>query len=93
MGEFSLQQLFGGGLIWTLLIGFVAGLLARALKPGNDKLGFFLTIVLGIAGALLARVVGVQFGWYAATDAVGLIASVIGAIVLLVIYGMLRTKK
>lgn len=93
MDNFSLQQLFGGGLIWTLLIGFIAGLLARALKPGNDKLGFFLTIVLGIAGALLARVVGVQFGWYGVTDAVGLIASVIGAIVLLVIYGMLRTKK
>lgn len=93
MDTFSMQQLFGGGLIWTLLIGFIAGLLARALKPGNDKLGFFLTIVLGIAGALLARLVGFQLGWYGPADAVGLIASVIGAIVLLVLYGMLRKKK
>ena len=67
--------------------------LPRALKPGNDKLGFFLTIVLGIAGALLARIAGMQFGWYGPEEATGLIASVIGAIVLLVLYGMLRPKK
>ena len=50
-----MEQIFGGGILWTLLIGFLAGLLARALKPGDDKLGFFMTIVLGILGALLAR--------------------------------------
>ncbi len=93
MDNFSMQQLFGGGIIWTLLIGFIAGLLARALKPGDDKLGFFLTIVLGIAGALLARFIGLQLGWYAPTDSTGLIASVIGAIILLVLYGVLRPKK
>lgn len=55
-----MEQIFGGGILWTLLIGFLAGLLARALKPGNDKLGFFMTIVLGILGALLARFIGVR---------------------------------
>ena len=53
-----MEQIFGGGILWTLLIGFLAGLLARALKPGDDKLGFFMTIVLGILGALLARFIG-----------------------------------
>ena len=53
-----MEQIFGGGILWTLLIGFLAGLLARALKPGDDKLGFFMTIVLGVLGALLARFIG-----------------------------------
>ena len=88
-----MEQLFGGGILWTLLIGFVCGLLARALKPGNDKLGFFMTILLGIAGALLARFVGGSIGWYGPNDPAGFIASVVGAIVLLVIYGLVRKKK
>jgi uncharacterized membrane protein YeaQ/YmgE (transglycosylase-associated protein family) len=87
-----MEQLFGGGIIWTLLIGFVAGLLARALKPGRDKLGIIMTILLGVGGALLARFVGMSLGWYGATDTVGFIASVLGAIVLLVIYGVVRKK-
>ena len=88
-----MEQLFGGGILWTLLIGFIAGLLARALKPGNDKLGFFMTILLGIAGALLARFVGLQLGWYGPTKPTGFIASVVGAIILLVIYGLVRKKR
>ena len=88
-----MEQIFGGGILWTLLIGFVAGLLARALKPGDDKLGFFMTILLGIGGALLARVIGLTVGWYGPNEATGFIASVIFAIVLLVLYGMLRKKK
>jgi uncharacterized membrane protein YeaQ/YmgE (transglycosylase-associated protein family) len=88
-----MEQIFGGGIIWTLLIGFVAGLLARALKPGDDKLGFFMTILLGIGGALLARIIGVTVGWYGPNETTGFIASVVGAIVLLVLYGMLRRKK
>lgn len=87
-----MEQIFGGGILWTLLIGFVCGLLARALKPGNDKLGFLMTIVLGIGGALLARVVGAAVGWYGPNDPAGFIASVLGAILLLVIYGLLRKK-
>jgi uncharacterized membrane protein YeaQ/YmgE (transglycosylase-associated protein family) len=93
MENFSIQQLFGGGIIWTLLVGFIAGLLARALKPGRDKLGMILTIVLGIAGALLARVVGLHFGWFTPTDIIGVFAAVIGAIVLLLIYSLARRNR
>jgi uncharacterized membrane protein YeaQ/YmgE (transglycosylase-associated protein family) len=88
-----MEQIFGGGILWTLLIGFVAGLLARALKPGDDKLGFFMTILLGIGGALLARYVGGALGWYGPTDPAGFIASVVGAILLLVIFAMFRKKS
>ena len=88
-----MEQIFGGGILWTLLIGFLAGLPARALKPGDDKLGFFMTIVLGILGALLARFIGGTLGWYSPGEPTGFIASVIGAIVLLLIYGMVRKKK
>lgn len=88
-----MEQIFGGGILWTLLIGFLAGLLARALKPGNDKLGFFMTILLGVAGALLARFVGGALGWYGPEDPAGFIASVIGAIVLLFIYAMVKKKS
>lgn len=88
-----MEQLFGGGILWTLLIGFVAGLLARALKPGDDKLGIIMTILLGIGGALLARFIGGALGWFGPTDPAGLFASVIGAIILLLIYGLVRKKK
>ena len=88
-----MEQIFGGGIIWTIFIGLVAGLLARALKPGNDKLNLLWTIVLGIAGALLAWYVGGALGWYSPGEPAGFIASVLGAIVLLFLYGLLRRKK
>jgi uncharacterized membrane protein YeaQ/YmgE (transglycosylase-associated protein family) len=88
-----MEQIFGGGIIWTIFIGLIAGLLARALKPGNDKLSLLWTIVLGIAGALLAWYIGGALGWYAPGEPAGFIASVFGAIVLLFLYGMLRKKK
>ena len=88
-----MEQIFGGGIIWTILIGFVAGLLARALKPGNDKLNLLWTIVLGIGGALLAFFVGKTVGWYGPGEPAGFIASIIGAIVLLLIYGAMSKQK
>ena len=88
-----MEQIFGGGILTTLAIGFIAGLLARALKPGDDKLGFFMTILLGIAGAVLARYVGGALGWYAPGEPAGFIAAVVGAIVLLVIYAMVKKKR
>ena len=88
-----MEQIFGGGVIWTIFIGLIAGLLARALKPGNDKLSLLWTIVLGIAGALLAWYVGGALGWYAPGEPAGFIASVVGAIVLLFLYGILRRKR
>jgi uncharacterized membrane protein YeaQ/YmgE (transglycosylase-associated protein family) len=80
-------------LIGTLIVGLVVGLLARALKPGDDKLGWIMTALLGIAGSFLATYVGVAMGWYEQGEAAGWIASVIGAIVLLVIYGLIRSKS
>jgi uncharacterized membrane protein YeaQ/YmgE (transglycosylase-associated protein family) len=76
-----------------LLIGFVAGLLARALKPGDDKLGIIMTILLGVAGAVVARFVGLKMGWYGPTETTGFIASVVGAIILLAIYSLVAKKK
>ena len=80
-------------IIGTIIIGFVAGLLARALKPGDDKLGFIWTIVLGVAGSFLAKFIGEALGWYKEGDPVGFIASVVGAIILLFIYGMINSSK
>ncbi|MBY4947327.1 GlsB/YeaQ/YmgE family stress response membrane protein [Cupriavidus respiraculi] len=76
----------------TVLVGLVVGLIARAIKPGDDKMGWILTILLGIAGSLVAGYVGRAAGWYQPGEPAGWIASVIGAIVLLLIYGMVRRK-
>lgn len=79
-------------LIWTILIGFVAGLVARAIKPGDDSAGFIVTTLIGIAGALIATYAGQAMGWYAAGEGAGFIASVLGAIVLLFVYGFVKRR-
>ncbi|MFZ3118264.1 MAG: GlsB/YeaQ/YmgE family stress response membrane protein [Variovorax sp.] len=79
-------------IVWTILIGFVAGLVARALKPGNDSAGFIVTTLIGIAGSLIATYLGQAMGWYTVGQGAGFIASVVGAIVLLFIWGMLKRK-
>ncbi len=79
-------------IVWTILIGFVAGLVARAIKPGNDSAGFIVTTLIGIAGSLIATYLGQAMGWYTAGEGAGFIASVVGAIVLLFIYGMIKRK-
>lgn len=79
-------------IIWTILIGFVVGLIARAIKPGNDSAGFIVTTVIGIVGSLVATYLGQAMGWYAAGQAAGFIASVVGAIILLVIWGFIKRK-
>jgi uncharacterized membrane protein YeaQ/YmgE (transglycosylase-associated protein family) len=79
--------------IGTLIVGLVVGLIARAIKPGDDSMGWIMTIVLGIAGSLIAGYVGRALGWYAPGQPAGWIASVVGAIVLLVIYGMIRKRS
>jgi uncharacterized membrane protein YeaQ/YmgE (transglycosylase-associated protein family) len=77
----------------TLVIGFVVGLVARAIKPGDDKLGLIMTAVLGIAGSFLANYIGAALGLYQQGDAAGFIASVLGAVILLVIYGLVTKKS
>lgn len=79
-------------IVWTILIGFVAGLVARALKPGDDSAGFIVTTLIGIAGSLAATYLGQAMGWYTAGQGAGFIASVVGAIVLLFVWGMLRKR-
>lgn len=82
----------GMGIIGTIVIGFIVGLIAKFVHPGKDNMGFVLTIVLGIAGALVARFIGQAVGFYGPNENAGFIASVIGAVVLLVIYGMVARR-
>lgn len=79
-------------LIGTIIVGFIVGLLARALKPGDDKLGIIMTSLLGIGGSLLASWAGQKMGWYLPGAPAGWIASIVGAVVLLLIYGLVKGK-
>ena len=79
--------------VWMAVIGFVVGLIARAVLPGTQSLGIILTAVLGIAGAFLAGFAGQAMGIYTAGQPAGLIASVIGAIVLLLVVGLIKGKS
>jgi len=79
-------------ILGTLFIGLIAGFVARALKPGDDGMGWIMTAVLGVAGAFVAGYLGVALGFYQQGEPVGFIASVIGAILLLVIYGFIKKK-
>ena len=81
------------GIIWTILIGFVVGLLAKMLTPGKDPSGFFITAVIGIAGSLLATYGGQALGLYAAGEPAGFLGSLVGAIILLVLYHFLVRKS
>lgn len=80
-------------ILGTIVVGFIVGLLARALKPGNDKLGLIMTTLLGVAGAFLARYAGAAMGWYTPEQPAGWIASVVGAIILLVIYSLVKGRS
>lgn len=79
-------------ILGTIIVGFIVGLIARAVKPGDDKLGIIMTTLLGIAGAFIARYIGVAMGWYGQNEPAGWIASVIGAVVLLFIYGLVKGR-
>ena len=76
--------------VWMAVIGFVVGLIARAILPGTQSVGIILTAVLGIAGSFLAGFAGQALGWYKEGQPVGFIASVIGAILLLLIVSKLK---
>ena len=80
------------GIIWTILIGFVVGLLAKMLTPGRDPSGFFITVAIGIVGSLFATYGGQALGLYQAGEAAGFVGSLVGAIILLVIYHAIRRK-
>jgi uncharacterized membrane protein YeaQ/YmgE (transglycosylase-associated protein family) len=81
------------GIIWTIIIGFVAGLIAKFLHPGpNEPAGFILTTILGIIGAFVATYLGQAVGWYRAGEGAGLIGAVVGAIIILVIWSLVSRK-
>ena len=78
------------GLIWTILVGLVVGVVAKFVHPGRDNLGMVMTIILGIAGSLVATFLGQAIGWYQPGEPAGFIGAIIGAVVLLWIYGRMR---
>ena len=81
-------------ILWLILIGFIAGLIARFLSPGpNNPSGFILTCVLGIAGSFLATFIGQAIGWYRADQGAGLIAATVGAVVVLFIWHRLVVSR
>lgn len=81
-------------IIWTIIIGFIAGVIAKFLHPGpNEPQGFILTTLLGIAGAFVATYLGQALGWYRADESAGLIGAVIGAILVLVIWGFGASRR
>jgi len=80
-------------IIWTILIGFVVGLLARALKPGDDKLGLIMTTLVGVGGAVGATFLGRALGWYRPDQPAGFLAALIGAVVLLLVLAAVRRNK
>ena len=82
------------GFIWTIIIGFVAGILAKLIHPGrNEPQGFVLTAILGIVGAFLATWLGQALGWYGPNEGAGLIGAVVGAIIVLLIYGAVTRRR
>lgn len=79
--------------LWMCLIGLVAGALAKLIMPGKDPGGIIITMLLGIAGSLVAGFLGRAVGWYEAGQGAGLIMSVVGAILLLAVYRLLKRKS
>jgi uncharacterized membrane protein YeaQ/YmgE (transglycosylase-associated protein family) len=79
--------------LWMLIIGLIVGAVAKLIMPGRDPGGFIVTILLGIAGAVVAGFLGRAVGWYQEGEPAGFIASVIGAILLLIVYRMVRGRR
>jgi uncharacterized membrane protein YeaQ/YmgE (transglycosylase-associated protein family) len=82
------------GIIWTIIIGFLAGVIAKFIMPGrNEPSGFILTTILGIVGAVVASYLGQALGWYAPGQGAGLIGAVVGAIIVLFVWGMVSRQR
>jgi len=85
---------FAMGIIWTIIIGFVAGVIAKFVMPGdNEPSGFILTTILGIVGAFVATFLGQALGWYQPGEGAGLIGAVVGAIVVLFVYSLVAGRR
>ena len=82
------------GILWTILIGFIAGVLAKLITPGNNEpSGFILTTILGIVGAFVATYLGQALGWYSAGQGAGFIGATVGAIIVLLIWGAVAGRQ
>jgi uncharacterized membrane protein YeaQ/YmgE (transglycosylase-associated protein family) len=82
------------GILWTIIIGFVAGVVAKFLMPGpNEPSGFILTTILGIVGAFVASYLGQALGWYGPGEGAGLIGAIVGAIVVLGVWSMIARNR
>src|ERR687892_2118402 len=81
------------GIIWTLIIGLLAGIIAKLLMPGRDPGGFIITMLLGVAGAFLATWLGQAIGWYQAGEGAGFIGAVVGAVIILIIYRVIVKRR
>ena len=87
-GEFAMH------IIWTIIIGFIAGVIAKFITPGkNEPSGFILTTILGIVGAFLATYLGQAIGWYRADEGAGFIGAVVGAVIILLIWGFIAGRR
>jgi uncharacterized membrane protein YeaQ/YmgE (transglycosylase-associated protein family) len=82
------------GILWTIIIGFIAGVFAKLIMPGdNEPSGFILTTILGIVGAFVATYLGQALGWYRPGEGAGLIGAVVGAIIVLFVYGAVAGRQ
>ena len=82
------------GILWTIIIGFVAGVIAKFIMPGdNEPTGFILTAILGIVGAFVATYLGQALGWYRPGEGAGLIGAVVGAVIVLLVYSMVAGRR
>lgn len=80
-------------MIWTLIVGLIVGFIAKFLMPGKDPGGFIITMLLGVAGSVLAHFMGAQLGMYREGEPAGFLASIIGAVILLSIYRMVSRRQ
>jgi uncharacterized membrane protein YeaQ/YmgE (transglycosylase-associated protein family) len=82
------------GIIWTIIIGFVAGIIAKFVTPGDtEPSGFILTTLLGVVGAFVATWLGQSLGWYTAGQGAGLVGAVVGAVIILLIWGAVSRRR
>jgi len=82
------------GIVWTIIIGAIAGFVAKFLVPGpNEPRGFILTTILGIVGAFVASYLGQMLGWYAPGEGAGLIGAIVGAVIVLLVWGFIARRR
>jgi uncharacterized membrane protein YeaQ/YmgE (transglycosylase-associated protein family) len=81
-------------ILWVIIIGFIAGIIAKFIMPGpNEPSGFIMTTILGIVGAFVATFIGQAIGWYGPNDGAGLIGAIVGAIIVLAIWGFIAGRS